>query len=59
MPEYDYKCPKCGARQTRHKPMEERYDVKCAECGERCTIVLSAVPRMWRCDTGGQPCDRS
>lgn len=43
MPLYDYRCPRCGARDEAMAPYDQReHGPACSECGEQMTYVVSA-----------------
>lgn len=54
MPSYNYSCPTCGERTERWVPMSERNKQTCHVCHKPLIIRISAVPRKWNCDKGGQ-----
>lgn len=41
MPNYDFKCTKCGYKFTKLVPMDKRNKVKCEICGEKAEQLFS------------------
>ena len=57
MPEYEYKCPKCGSVRKERHSIKDNDQRKCEKCDTACFRVIGNVTVAYKCggfySTGG------
>ena len=54
MPRYEFRCPKCGGKETRLVAMDKCDEQLCDFCSSRLVVVIQPVPLSARRATEGR-----